>query len=109
VTVEQICAWAEAFARRTLGSWPTANSGPVVEAPGETWKALDMALRQGHRGLPAGSSLAYLIRFYRNLTLSKDRPLWLGPRIFPGTPAQFAARYLAYIEPEPGMLTRGEH
>jgi hypothetical protein len=59
-TEEQILGWADAHHART-GSWPTGKSGPVVEAPGETWTAIQVALRQGRRGLPGGSSLALLL------------------------------------------------
>jgi hypothetical protein len=58
--VKQILEWADAHFART-GKWPTAASGPVAGAPGETWKAIDAALRRGFRGLPAGSSLAWLL------------------------------------------------
>ena len=57
LTLAQILTWADAHCRRT-GSWPTENSGPVVGAPGETWKGLAMALRFGYRGLRGGPSLA---------------------------------------------------
>jgi hypothetical protein len=57
---EQILAWADAYQRRT-GSWPTCESGPILEAPGDTWTAVGMALRNGLRGLPGGSSLALLL------------------------------------------------
>src|SRR5262245_22859972 len=33
---KDILAWADAHRRRT-GTWPTAASGPIPEAPGETW------------------------------------------------------------------------
>ena len=36
------------------------ESGPIAEAPGETWKSVDLALRYGYRGLPGGASLARL-------------------------------------------------
>lgn len=58
---KQILRWAKAHFRRT-GQWPTKDSGPIHEAPGETWAAVDAALNQGLRGLrPAGSSLAKLL------------------------------------------------
>src|SRR5262249_58060632 len=60
LTEGQIVAWALAHHDRT-GGWPYEDSGPVAEAPGETWKNLDAALRQGLRGLPGDSSLARLI------------------------------------------------
>jgi hypothetical protein len=47
--------------RRRMGSWPDRNSGPVAGQVGETWSAIDLALRYGHRGLPGGSSLARLV------------------------------------------------
>jgi len=55
-----ILRWADAHHRRT-GKWPNGKSGPVPEAPHETWKAVDLALRQGWRGLRRGSSLALLL------------------------------------------------
>jgi hypothetical protein len=60
LTVRQIRAWARAHRRRT-GDWPTRRSGPVAEAPGETWSAIDAALGQGYRGLLAGLSLSRLL------------------------------------------------
>jgi hypothetical protein len=64
LTAEQILAWAEAHYART-GRWPTAASGPLTEAPGLTWNAVQIALRRGRRGLPGGSSLARLLRRHR--------------------------------------------
>jgi hypothetical protein len=60
LSVTQVLAWAQKHLRRT-GSWPNEDSGPVVAAAGETWSAIDLALRYGHRGLPGGSSLARLV------------------------------------------------
>ena len=60
LTVEQVLAWADAHHLRT-GSWPTTASGRVRGARGERWRALDRALRMGHRGLPGGDSLARLL------------------------------------------------
>src|SRR5204862_6880327 len=57
---KQILAWADAHFART-GTWPNGNSGPVVEAQGETWTAVEVALNHGQRGLPGGSSLADLL------------------------------------------------
>jgi hypothetical protein len=61
LTQPGIVAWAERYRRQT-GRWPTARSGPVPGAPGETWQAVDSALRAGQRGLRGGSSLAKLLR-----------------------------------------------
>ena len=60
LTVGQIVNWAVDHERRT-GRRPNAWSGPVVTAPGETWRLLDGYLRSGRRGLPGGSSLARML------------------------------------------------
>ena len=60
LTVEQIVGWADAHHART-GRWPTAASGPVADAPGEHWRAVNNALYGGYRGLPGGDSLANLL------------------------------------------------
>lgn len=60
LTLNEVLSWAKAWKART-GRWPTVRSGPIPEAPGLNWRALDQALRQGSHGLPAGSSLARLL------------------------------------------------
>jgi hypothetical protein len=62
--IEQILVWADAHHART-GEWPTAMSGLIPEAPGETWTAVHLAIRRGGRGLPGGSSLPRLLREHR--------------------------------------------
>src|SRR5579884_3296996 len=74
----QILAWMDAHQKRT-GAWPTAQTGPVASAPGETWRALDSALRLGLRGLPGGSSLARLLAEQRGVRNLQDLP-----RLTPG-------------------------
>ena len=64
LTVEQILAWSDAHFTRT-GEWPKIRSGPVMDAPGETWAGINGALHEGHRGLPAGDSPAKLLRRHR--------------------------------------------
>src|SRR5262249_2783644 len=49
--------WARAH-RRATGKWPTKASGPVADAPGETWSKIDAALAKGLRGLDGGTTLA---------------------------------------------------
>jgi hypothetical protein len=60
----KILKWADHHFNRT-GKWPTCESGPVADAPGETWSAVNLALWQGFRGLPGGSSLATLLDEFR--------------------------------------------
>jgi hypothetical protein len=60
LTVAAILAWADIHRSRT-GQWPSHKSGPIIGAPGETWAAVEGALREGCRGLPGGSSLHQLL------------------------------------------------
>jgi hypothetical protein len=69
----QILAWADAHRERT-GRWPSRASGVVAAAPGETWVAIDQALRRGDRGLPGGDSLARLLARRRGHRPGERRP-----------------------------------
>jgi hypothetical protein len=60
LTEELILGWARAHQRRT-GRRPGARSGPIPEAPGETWGAVYQALYEGLRGLPGGYTLTRLL------------------------------------------------
>jgi len=64
LTIEQILRWVDSYFDR-FGEWPTGSSGEVIDAPGETWSAIDASLIQGHRGLPKGSSLPLLLAEHR--------------------------------------------
>jgi hypothetical protein len=66
LAVEQILHWADAHHGRT-GVWPQLDSGELLDAAGETWNAVDRALRRGGRGLPGGSSLARLLAAERGV------------------------------------------
>src|SRR6187401_1842398 len=61
LTVQAVLSWADRHQERT-GLWPTETSGPVREAPGETWMGISLALARGYRGLRGGSSLAKLLQ-----------------------------------------------
>ncbi len=57
LTTKQILAWADefyAFAKR----WPKRSDGRIAGSLGETWLAIDLALRRRGRGLSFRSSLA---------------------------------------------------
>jgi hypothetical protein len=73
LTVEEVLAWADAH-REATGEWPIEESGPVGAAPGETWKAISLALLRGDRGLPGGSSLARLLAEFRGARNPRDLP-----------------------------------
>jgi hypothetical protein len=73
LTTRQILAWADAHHERT-GTWSTSKSGQVAKVPGETWSAINAALRLGRRGLPGGSSLARLLAAHRGVRNPKQLP-----------------------------------
>jgi len=73
LSVENILAWADSHYQRTK-KWPTQTAGAIVDAPGETWQSVQMALWQGLRGLPGGSTLAQLLTDHRGLTHHLQRP-----------------------------------
>jgi hypothetical protein len=73
LTLARTLAWADAHHTAT-GRWPNFNSGPVEEAPGETWLAIDDALRVGARGLASRSSLFRLLREHRGPTAGTPLP-----------------------------------
>ncbi len=72
-TPEQILGWADAHRTRT-GEWPHRGSGPIPEAPGESWNAVDSALVKGLRGLPGDCSLARLLQTERGVRNPADVP-----------------------------------
>ena len=61
--------------------WPNNQSGPILEAPGDTWVAIDKALRHGNRGLPGGSSLFQLLNQHFHVEVHRRRPPWSIPQI----------------------------
>ena len=67
LTVPMILRFADAWHGRT-GEWPTSLSGVIPEMPGLTWKAVNLALHQGLRGLPGGESLHLLLRQRRKIS-----------------------------------------
>lgn len=56
LSIDLILKWGQAH-RREIGRFPTALSGPVLDAPRENWSAIAAALEYGNRGLPGGLSL----------------------------------------------------
>ena len=73
LSLEQILGWADAHHHRT-GRWPTSESGPITDAPGETWKAIDQALRLGMRTLKGDSSLSRLLEKKRGVRNIQNLP-----------------------------------
>jgi pyrroloquinoline quinone (PQQ) biosynthesis protein C len=73
LTYERILAWADAHYQRT-GEWPRRDSGPIQDAPGESWSNVSAALHMGIRGLPDGSSLAQLLSENRGVRNRQQLP-----------------------------------
>ena len=71
LAIDNILRWADAHHERH-GKWPNAKTGPIPEAPGETWNCVHRALDSGLRGLSAGSSLPQLLSDERGVRLPKD-------------------------------------
>lgn len=80
LSIAQILAWADAFHRRT-GRWPHRKSGPIDKSKGETWSAIETALRKGCRGFPGGSSLARFLAKHRGARNNLDLPALRVPEI----------------------------
>ncbi|AMV24013.1 hypothetical protein VT84_06430 [Gemmata sp. SH-PL17] len=80
LTLAQILAWADAHHART-GDWPGHDSGPVPDTNGETWLAVETALRAGSRGLRGGSSLARLLTARRGARNHLDLPALTAQQI----------------------------
>ncbi|MCH7702704.1 MAG: hypothetical protein IID37_13560, partial [Planctomycetes bacterium] len=59
---------------RRTGRWPRTSSGPVHEAPDDTWNRIEQALQKGHRSLPGGSSLARLLQQRLNVRNVQEQP-----------------------------------
>jgi hypothetical protein len=83
-TVQVILSWADAHHKRN-GSWPALNSGEIPDTNGETWNAVDSALKLGRRGLPSGSSLARLLAEFRDIRNRKALPPLTTQLIFSWT------------------------
>jgi len=60
LSIPRILGWADDHFRN-VGDWPSVESGPVLGAPDESWRAISQALDHGYRDLPGGSSLARLL------------------------------------------------
>ena len=72
--IEQILEWADSHYHRN-GVWPGQRSGIVAEAPHETWRGIEGALKLGGRGLTRGSSLAKLLAEHRGVWYARHRIL----------------------------------
>lgn len=109
---DQILIWADSH-HRTTGRWPTKTSGAVADAPGEQWRRIDAALRDGRRGLAGGSSLARLLAARRGRRYAPALPVFTISEIlswadahFESTRASAISRSLSTLTnpPRPGII-----
>jgi hypothetical protein len=74
LTIKQILAWADHYHAKT-GKWPKMKSGRIVGSLGETWLAIDKALRNQGRGIAIpGMSLARLLEERRGVRNTHNLP-----------------------------------
>ncbi len=73
--VQQILLWVDKY-HATHGEWPQPKTKPstIPDTNGETWLAVDTALRSGIRGLPGGSSLPQVVAEHRGVRNIGDLP-----------------------------------
>ena len=71
LTEGQILKWMDDYSAGH-SRWPTAESGLVEGAKGETWRGINTALTLGLRGLPGGSSLSRLLVSSDRKTAKQD-------------------------------------
>jgi hypothetical protein len=86
---QQILAWLDNHHRRT-GRWPVCTSGRILDAPGESWLTVSLALMRGSRGLHERSSLSELLRIYRGVRSRADLPSLSIPQILAWADAHHA-------------------
>ncbi len=114
LTIPGILAWADAHHART-GQWPRFRDGPIPEEPGETWATVNVALQQGTRGLPGGSSLVRLLAGERAVRRSMRHPPLTIPDILEWADAhhartgQWPKARSGPIPEAPGVTWRGVH
>ncbi len=74
LTEELVLTWADAY-KEEKGVYPGGKSlEPIPQSPGDKWRHIDHALREGHRGLPGGSSLAMLFAEHRGKRKRMNAP-----------------------------------
>jgi hypothetical protein len=65
LTEEQILKWADAH-REATGRWPMTTSGRLIGIDGESWSAINQAMREGRRGLSGSTTLHRLLGQHRD-------------------------------------------
>jgi hypothetical protein len=107
LTLTQILQWADAHRDRT-GAWPTRQSGQLLEAPGETWNGIELALERGTRGLRGGTTLPQLLARRRGRRNRRSLPDLSVKKILAWAEAHHA-RFGAWPKCRTGLIgTTGE-
>jgi hypothetical protein len=72
-TIEEILALADAFHEKH-GKWPNGDSGRISDASPDTWTGINIALKNGNRNLPGGTTLARLFAEHRDVRNQTNIP-----------------------------------
>ena len=80
LAIPKVLAWADAHHERT-GRWPTSQSGPVADAPADTWARINWAMSEGYRGFRPDGSLARFLKKHRNARNLSGLPRLAIPQI----------------------------
>jgi len=91
LSIAQILAWADAH-HAAHGRWPSAHSGPIADAPTQTWMAIQTALSKGLRGLSGGTTLSRLLEQHRGVPPPGRRKLLSIEQILAWADAHQAVR-----------------
>ena len=105
LSIPQILAWADAHFTRTR-RWhdERTDRGRI----GRTWMAVQLALFNGLRGLPGGSSLARLLARERGVPNEKDLPPFQIPEILQWADAHHA-RHDKWPTSSSGVISEAPH
>ena len=87
----RIKSWSGPTHSSRTGDWPGPDSGPIPEAPGETWLLIQAALTIGRRDLPKGGTLARLLDEHRG-RYNRHDPHFTIPQILAWADAWYAEK-----------------
>lgn len=74
LTIEQILNWIDRF-HAVTNRWPRRLDGRIADSQGETWQAIEMALKTGGRGLSIRTTLAQFLQEHRGVRNRNRLPL----------------------------------
>jgi hypothetical protein len=88
-TYGDILSWADVH-RRITGKWPMSSTSTKGLPVGTNWGIINRALKEGHRGLPGGITLAAFLQEHRCVRSKHNRPALTFEKILEWADAYFA-------------------